>query len=280
MSASLVAKVLDLNRSSLYIEEKRQASIAEQELTLKIFEIKREHKNYGYKRVKQELQRQNIIVNGKKVLRILRENKLLCPKKKPRKKFESIIKATYITSKLGINLIREIPVIRPYQVVQTDFTEIVTIGGKYHLIVYLCQYSKKVLSWAVSESENTETVIRCIKPALKLLDSESYVHQDQGSAFTSNQYVELLLKHDLYISYSRAATPTDNSEVESFFGRFKYEWSEKYHLAKSVKELRKIIKLAIQYYNKKRIHSTIKDIPQLFLNRELLSTNLSTHRGA
>lgn len=195
----------------------------------------------------------------------MKENNLLCNKKKARKKIESIIKTTYITSKLGINLIRDIEINKPFQVIQTDFTELITISGKYKLLVFICNYTKYILSWDICESENVQTLIKCIKPVLTKTNNKSYIHQDQGSAYTSNRYIDILRQSDLFISYSEVATPTDNGEMESFFGRLKEEWAGEYVIAENINQLKKIITKAINYYNNKRIHTTIKSTPINFL---------------
>lgn len=279
-SPSFVSRVLSLNRSSLYQIIKSEPTIEEQELTLKIFDIKKQNPDYGYRRVRLQLNKQGVAANNKRILRILQENNLLCPKRKYRKKIEAFIKAAYITPKLGINIVKDVIVNRPYQVIRTDFTELITVGGKYQLIAYLCQYTKKILSWRLSYGPNAQTAINCIKPILPLLDENCYVHQDQGSAFTSNEYVDLLLNKNLFISYSEAGTPTDNGFMESFFGRLKSEWCNRYWHAQNRTQLKKIINQAINYYNNKRIHTSIKNTPQDFLNIELSRQNLSTKRGA
>lgn len=271
---------MGINRGSLYLRINTELSIAEQELTALIFEIKRKHPNYGYRRVVMQLQKKNIKANHKKILRVLRENNLLCLKRKPRKKIESLIKSTYLATKLGINIVKDITVAKPYQVIRSDFTELITLSGRYKLVVYLCQHSKTVLNWKLSYSENTETAISCLKPILPLLSKDSYVHQDQGSAYTSNGYIDMLLAKDVFISYSEAGTPTDNGEIESFFGRLKNEWSDHYYKAQNLNQLKRIIKQAINYYNNERIHTTIKDIPNDFLKGELFRQKVSIHRGA
>lgn len=181
---------------------------------------------------------------------------------------------------MGINIVKDIVVSKPYQVVRSDFTELITISGRYKLVVYLCQYTKVVLNWKLGYSEDKETAISCLKPILPLFSEDSYVHQDQGSAYTSNDYVDLLIAKNIFISYSEAGTPTDNGEVESFFGRLKNEWSNQYHQAQNITQLRRIIHKAINYYNNERIHTTIKDIPQNFLKRELFQQKVSIHMGA
>jgi putative transposase len=212
-----------------------------------------------------ELRKRGFKNGKKKVLRMMRENELLCKKRKNRKRIESFIKSYYIGSKLGINIMNDITINRPYQVVTTDFTEIITISGKYYLIVYLCYFTKKVLSWRISDGPDANTAIRALKPILGLFNNQTYIHQDQGSAFTSYEYVKLLMSNDLFISYSEAATPTDNGGMESFFGRLKDEWFSEYFQARNKQQLKSIFNKIINYYNNERIHTTVKDTPQNFL---------------
>lgn len=260
----MIVETLGLNRSSFYLKEK-SPDREEQELLLRIIEIKNTHKQYGYRRVTYQLLEEGRAINHKKVRRLMKENDLLCSHRKNRKKVESIMKSTYLTSKLGINLIHDLLIQEPFQVIQTDFTELITISGKYYLIVYLCHYTKVAISWEVSQSPNLTTVVKCLKPVLNMVTNRSYIHQDQGSVFTSDTYIELLRKKDLFISYSETATPTDNAEIESFFGRLKEEWSEDYCTAKNLTQLRKIMNKAMNYYNHQRIHTTIKSTPVSYL---------------
>jgi transposase InsO family protein len=249
----------------LYIKENTLKIIREQELILKLLDIKKRHPAYGYRRIRTHLKREGIVVNRKKLLRILKENKLLCPKRKPRKAVEKLIKTVFFDLKYGINLVDSICVNKPYQVLRTDFTELVTIGGTYHLIVYLCQFTKLVAGWHVSRNADTTAAITCLKPILPLLNGNCYIHQDQGTPFTSYAYLGLLSKHNLHISFSEAGTPTDNSYMESFFSRLKDEWGEQYNHCRSLSELRSVIEKAVHYHNFERIHSALDNTPYGFL---------------
>lgn len=239
-------------------------------IILKIFEIREKHEYYGYKRITIALSKESITVNKKKVLKIMQKYDLLVKKRRKKKNF-SFYKVFYITSRLGINLIKMISINKPFQVIHTDFTELITISGKYYLIVYLCHYSKYVIGWDIGFGPSSEIALKALKPVLKHLNKNSYIHQDQGSCYTSDEYIDYLIKNNLYISYSDKAKPSDNGEIESFFGRFKKEQSSKYFKAKNIDELKEIIDKAIHYYNHDRIHTSIKDIPYNFLSVRLFS---------
>lgn len=82
-------------------------------------------------------------------------------------------------------------------------------------------------------------------------------HQDQGSQYTSYEYVNMVLKSNMRLSYSTPGTPTDNPGQESFFGRLKNECQDDFNEAKNFRQLEKIIKNRVKYYNKKRLHRSL-----------------------
>jgi len=207
-----------------------------------------------------KLNQEGYQINHKRIYHYMKDLCLTKPIKKKRPQV-SLVKVLYINSKLGINLIRDIKAERPGQVIQSDFTEFKKEGKKLYLIVNLCQFTKYLLNWKMSESPNIATVLNCINPLMKKLKGYSYFHQDQGSVFTSNQFCDTLLSHGHYISYSEAGTPSDNAEVESFFSRLKTENKDKFNQCLTIYELKEAINKALQYYNTKRIHTTINDAP-------------------
>jgi len=81
------------------------------------------------------------------------------------------------------------------------------------------------------------------------------IHQDQGSSYTSYEYVSALVSDDVIVSYSRKGTPGDNPGMESFFGRMKVEQETMFATAKNKQELVELVKESIRYYNYERIHS-------------------------
>lgn len=266
--ALFLSNLLGINRSTLYLK-KRGESIRDIELKTKMLDIKIRNPYYGYRRMVLALRENGETVNHKKALRLLSEIGELEPNKsKPRQ--QCLIKAVYLTPKLGINIIRDFVTTRPYQVIHTDFTVIDNMAGRYYLIVYLCGFSKKILSWELSKGPDSETAIKCVNRIKHLINGGSYIHQDQGSSFTSDEYIETLMGLKVFISFSRKGTPSDNGEMESFFGRFKNEWKKVYSITKNDKDLNKCISKAINYYNSERIHSTIKMSPINFIKRRAI----------
>ena len=81
--------------------------------------------------------------------------------------------------------------------------------------------------------------ITIIKKLIKKLPAELLCHQDQGSQFTSYEYVEEVLKNNIVLSYSAPGTPTENPGQESFFGRLKDEGKDEFKEMKTLEELKK-----------------------------------------
>lgn len=202
----------------------------------------------------------------------MKENNLLFKKKKHNKNIESVIESVYLGDKLGINIIKDIEISRPYQIIRTDTSEIITKSGKYQLAVFLDDFTKKVLSWHIDHTFNAEIAVNTLNPILPLLNSDTYIHQDQGSVNTSIRYVTELIEHNLFVSYSEIATPTDNAPMESFFGRFKVENKKDLFEAQSLEQIRGMIGNIIKYYNNERIHTAIDGTPQEFLETFLLKS--------
>ena len=98
--------------------------------------------------------------------------------------------------------------------------------------------------------------IKSIKRTLGRLPEGIVFHQDQGSQYTSCEYVQKVLNLGR-ISFSAKGTPTDNAGQESFFGRLKEEWSCEIIELETRKEVEKYLKEKIRYYNSERLHTSI-----------------------
>ena len=98
-----------------------------------------------------------------------------------------------------------------------------------------------------------------IKKIANVIPEKLICHQDQGSQYTSYEYVDLVLKNKLILSYSAPGTPTDNPGQESFFGRLKDDNQAEFNEVKNFKKLEKLIKNKMKYYNNKRLHTSLKN---------------------
>lgn len=85
-----------------------------------------------------------------------------------------------------------------------------------------------------------------------------FASQDQGSQYTSYDYVDIVLKAGFTLSYSTPGTPTENPGQESFFGRLKDESRDEFQEMETFEELKKLIDSKMSYYNNRRLHTSLK----------------------
>ena len=118
-------------------------------------------------------------------------------------------------------------------------------------------YSRKIISWEVSESLGIEFVLRSIRKAKtgRKLERPLIIHSDRGSHYTSRLYIEEIREKNIERSYSRKSNPWDNVVIESFHSLIKREWLNRYRI-KDINEARTLIFEYIEtLYNSRRLHS-------------------------
>ena len=121
-----------------------------------------------------------------------------------------------------------------------------------------------------------EKAQKSIKRFINQIPKKLLCHQDQGSQYTSYEYVDAVLKSNMRLSYSTPGTPTENPGQESFFGRFKDENQDEINEIGDFKELKRFIVRRINYYNRKRIHtSTGYKTPLKFTNQFINNLSLT-----
>ena len=121
-----------------------------------------------------------------------------------------------------------------------------------------------VYGYCLNKTKETEVVMTSFKMALSTLKKlikhipETIFHQDQGSQYTSYEYVDAVLKKGHILSYSTPGTPTENPGQESFFGRFKDECRDEMMEIETFEQLEKMIDKRMKYYNNKRLHTSLE----------------------
>lgn len=260
-------RVIGLNKQTYYNNKNRQPCSLKtkyKKIEKAIRKTLLKNPGYGYRRLLIALEKQGHIINHKTLRKLLIEMKLGFLQRKNRVKRKSGIEK--ILNELGakVNLVKKLTEIRLFQVLYTDFTELVYNQGlsKICLIVYLEAVSKRILGYHVGPG-NSQSALNSYRKAKVYLKrkgiklTEVMIHQDQGSPLKSYDYVSGLLKDGITLSYSRKGHFEDNPEMESFFGRFKDEWRDEIFEIKTFIELNKFVKRSLMYYNKSRIHSAL-----------------------
>jgi putative transposase len=214
---------------------------------------------YGWRRVQAELKRRGWVVNHKRVRRIMREDNLLCLR---RRKF---VVTTDSNHKLAVypNLAAEMELSSIDQLWIADITYIRLEIEFVFLAVVLDAYSRRVIGWALERSLEDELTIAALRMALRRrapatgLMPDLVHHSDRGSQYASGDYTDLLKDHKIRISMSGKGNPYDNATCESFMKTLKYEevYRQEY---RDLAEARSCIEQFLEkVYNQKRLHSAL-----------------------
>ena len=176
---------------------------------------------YGYRRVHAELTREGWKVNHKCVLRLMRNDNLLCVR---RRKF---IFTTDSRHGLPIypNLAEGLVVSSIDQLWVADITYIRLRLEFVYLAVLLDAFSRRCLGWALRRSLEAALALEALRMALRRRRPQPGLvhHSDRGVQYASRDYTAQLQQHGIRISMSRTATPYDNAQAESFMKTLKYE---------------------------------------------------------
>ena len=164
------------------------------------------------------------------------------------------------TSKRHPYLLRGLDINRPNQVWATDITYLPMAKGFAYLTVILDWYSRKVLSWRVSNTMDNSFCLEALKEAIAPYGTPEIFNTDQGSQFTSDAFTGKLKEHNIRISMDGKGSWRDNVFVERLWRSVKYE--EVYLKAyETVTEARRSIGIYLNFYNRERPHSSLDGIP-------------------
>ncbi len=227
---------------------------------------------YGYRRVSKELHRRELLINHKKVLRLMREDNLLCRRKKA---FRPVTTDSNHKFNIYPNLVKGIEVTGLNQVWVSDITYIQLPREFIYLAAIEDIFSRKCVGWALGKNIDASLAICALKMAIKnrkhIGFSELIHHSDRGVQYASNEYVQLLKENGIKISMSRSGNPYDNAFAESFNKTLKVEevYINEYEIFEdALKNIKHFIDIV---YNKKRLHSSIGYIPPEEFEKEVLA---------
>jgi len=145
----------------------------------------------------------------------------------------------------------------PNQVWATDITYIRLSGGHVYLVAIIDLYSRKVLSWRLSNTLDAEFCVSALKEAIAVWGTPAIFNTDQGSQFTSDAFVNVLEKHGIQISMDGKNRAIDNIFVERFWRTLKYEdiYLNDYQ---NMANLKAGLKRYFEFYNSERYHQSLE----------------------
>ena len=241
--------LLGVNRSRVYYQA---AKVSERNLSMMNF-IDTEFTAHPFtcvERMVEVIRREKgIVINHKRIRRLMRQMGLMALYPKPRTT-QSIIEHTKYPC-----LIRPLEITGPDQVWCSDITYIRMLHGFMYLVAIMDYFSRYVLSWAVSNSLESLFCMDALDDALRRSHPEMF-HSDQGGQYTCSDFTDELKDHKIKISMSGRGRCFDNILVERLWRTVKYEevylkeYSDGHDLIRS-------LQLYFEYYNNDRPHRSL-----------------------
>jgi putative transposase len=263
LSISRQCELLGLSRSTFYYEaipcDERDLAIMRA-----IDELHLEHPYFGYRRLASHLDTclssDYLPVNQKKIRRLmtLMDIQTLYPKRNLSKRNDGHQIFPY--------LLRHVPITHNRQVYSTDITYIPMAKGFMYLTAVIDWHSRFILSWRLSNTLSTDFCLEVVQEAFDKYGVPEIFNTDQGSQYTSKNFVALIKDHHVQFSMDGKGRALDNVFIERAWRSTKQEYVY-IHVPETTLELYKGLSQYYEFYNYKRRHQSLKDQTpsQLFL---------------
>lgn len=261
LTVARMAELGRVSRSGFYRFGRGRPARPEGGLELRdaIQTIALEWPSYGRPRITRELRRQGWRVNAKRVYRLMREDNLLCVRKR---KFVVTTDSNH-GRRIYPNLARSMTLTAAGQLWVADITYIRLEQEFVFLAVVLDAFSRRVIGWALERTLEDELTLAALRMALsrRVVAAGLVHHSDRGSQYASHDYTDLLKAHGIAISMSRKGNPWDNAACESFIKTLKYEQVHRNEY-RDLGEARASIRTFLEkVYNERRLHSALGYVP-------------------
>jgi putative transposase len=216
-----------------------------------LIEAKQKSPFYGYRKITQALQKKGHVINRKRVLRLMREMGIQAIYPKP-----NLSKAAPDHKKYPY-LLRGLVIDHPDQVWATDITYIKLNGVFIYLAAIIDLYSRKVLSWRISNTMDVSFCIEALEEAFNKYGKPEIFNSDQGSQFTSIDFIKELENKNIRISMDGKGRAADNIYIERLWRSLKYEdiYIKEYG---TIAECTLGVRKYFEFYNTERFHQSLK----------------------
>ena len=223
---------------------------------------------YGYRRIVDGLlQKYGVIMNGKKVLRIMKKYNLMAEyirkakKKHKNERIEGNVKPNLLNRNFATDALNK--------VWDTDVTYLIFKDSRAYLSTIIDLYDRKVVAYKISKHNDNKLVIDTLNEAIaKRKDVYGLIlHSDQGFQYTSNEYKAICESNGITISMARKGTPIDDSPIESWHSLLKKETLYNNNIT-SLQEYIQLVEEWILFYNTTRLKSKVKKKIKTYTKRE------------
>jgi putative transposase len=278
LSIERMCRLAEVSRAGFYRSlQERAPGVEEMEVRSTIQEVALKHRRrYGYRRITAELRRQGMLVNHKRVWRLMRADNLLAVQPK------SFAVTTDSKHKLEVylNLASRMKLTGINQLWVADITYLRLQKEFVYLALILDAFSRRVVGWALDRSLLTRLPRAALEKAIAERQPPPGLvhHSDRGMQYAGAEYVQILEKHQMIPSMSRPANPYDNASCESFIKTLKreeiqaIEYRDFDHLHANLEAF------VEQYYNCERLHSALGYRPPAEF--EQAAASATTSQGA
>jgi len=256
-----MVQLSQISRAGFYRQQAGFARRVDADMDLRdaIQRIALEMPSYGRPRITRELRNRGWKVNPKRVYRLMREDNLLCVR---RRKFVVTTDSAH-GLRVYPNLARQMVLTDVDQLWRADITYIRLREEFVFLAVIVDAYSRRVIGWALNRTLETDLPLTALRMALsrRTIGPGLVHHSDRGVQYASQEYTGLLKEHGIVISMSRKGNPWDNAACESFIKTLKYEevYRNEYRdLADARASMQQFLE---RIYNRKRLHSALGYVP-------------------
>ena len=249
LSISKQCELLQISRSSYYYHSQ---AVSAEELTLMRLLDEQYLKTpfYGSRRMKVFLNSQGYTVSRKRVQRLMRELGISAVYPKPRLTQRNLEHRVYPY------LLRGLSITSSNQVWCTDITYLPVLKGHFYLVAIMDWYSRRVLSWRISNTLDMYFCLDALQESLDLFGLPHIFNSDQGSQFTSNQFTQCLKERDIKISMDGRGRCYDNIFIERLWRSLKYEliYIKEFNNGKHLQEE---VNKWFYWYNQSRPHQAL-----------------------
>lgn len=255
MSVNRQLKLLQVPRSSYYYRSSRAVHHVASDDRAKdeIMNIYRDTPFYGVPRLTAELQRRGYHINHKHVRRLQKSLNLRTVY--PRPHFNT--SEPHSEHEKFPYLLRKLKIERPNQVWATDITYTAVAGHRAFVIGIIDLFSRKVVAYNVVNTMDAYDCVETLQTAVERFGVPEIFNSDQGSQFTSSEFITELRGYNIRISMDGRGRCLDNAKMERFWWALKYE-DIKLEEYVSLPQLRFGVQHYVNFYNTQRLHSALR----------------------